>query len=171
MKLLTKEQREKLLSNGAKNNAHRAEDGNTEDFAPVVKFFTPWGAATWLISEITEEEEDGSDAIMFGLCDLGMGSPEMGYVSLAELQSVRGPGRLAALGIERDRFWKGTAPLTKYWEAARIKGRIVDTLPAVAPVGTCQHCGASGPVGADCQNCKPMDFAELGRMVFQGAAQ
>ncbi len=65
----------------------------------VVKFFHPVGAATWYI---TEGSWDGEDFIMFGLCDLGMGYPELGYVSLNELQSVRGP---LGLGVERDLHW------------------------------------------------------------------
>ncbi len=46
MKLLTAEQKQKLLENGQINAAHVARDGKTEDFAPVVKLLCPWGAAT-----------------------------------------------------------------------------------------------------------------------------
>ncbi len=38
---------------------------------------------------------------MFGLCDLGC--PELGYVSLNEMEAVKGP---LGLGIERDLHWK-----------------------------------------------------------------
>ena len=51
------------------------------DFRPVVKLFTPDGAATWLLTEIDPAYQD----IVFGLCDLGMGCPELGSVSLAVL--------------------------------------------------------------------------------------
>jgi hypothetical protein len=30
-------------------------------------------------------------ALGFGLCDLGLGEPELGYASLLELAAVRGP--------------------------------------------------------------------------------
>jgi hypothetical protein len=50
-----------------------------------VKLFAPDGNATWLLTEI--DPDDGDRA--FGLCDLGLGEPELGYVSLAELESVR----------------------------------------------------------------------------------
>ncbi len=40
------------------------------DQPPLVKLFCPWGAGTWLLSGLTED-----DALGFGLCDLGMGSP------------------------------------------------------------------------------------------------
>ena len=62
-------------------------------------FFDPSGAANWYITEASAE---GDDLTMFGLCDLGLGMPELGYVSLNELQAVE--GRLG-LGIERDRYW------------------------------------------------------------------
>lgn len=91
-----------------------ATDGVPADEKVVqVKFFDPTGAATWLIVEASAVLADGSevalsdpkaadavDVSMFGHCDLGMGCPEWGYVSLNELKSVK--GRLG-LGIERDR--------------------------------------------------------------------
>jgi len=120
MMLLTKEIEIKLLKNGATNLAHRMDDGNTEDFKPVVKFFNPVGAATWLISEISDAGEDmngNHDYILFGLCDMGMGSPEMGNVSLNELKSLN-------LGIERDLHFTATKTLTEYADDARAKGRI-----------------------------------------------
>ena len=46
----------------------------------------------------TEIDPDDQD-IAFGLCDLGMGYPELGSVSLSGLQAVR--GRLG-LPVERD---------------------------------------------------------------------
>jgi Protein of unknown function (DUF2958) len=110
-------QREQLLANGRINLAHRLEDGNTEDFRPVVKLFNPCGAATWLISEL---DEDGDTA--FGLCDLGMGEPEMGYLSLEELASVKLMG--GALYIERDEHFTATKTLGEYAIEARKLGRI-----------------------------------------------
>jgi Protein of unknown function (DUF2958) len=55
------------------------------DFKPVVKLFTPDAQCTWLLTEL-----DPDGGLAFGLCDLGMGCPELGYISLAELSSVRG---------------------------------------------------------------------------------
>lgn len=116
MMLLTKTLKTKLLTNGAVNAVHKGIDGQTEDFEPVVKFFNPCGAATWLISEL---DEDGDT--MFGLCDLGFGYPELGSVSLAELKSVScGFG----LKIERDMWFKANKTLTAYWKEARQKGHI-----------------------------------------------
>tara|TARA_R110000868_G_scaffold288698_2_gene548977 strand:- start:407 stop:685 length:279 start_codon:yes stop_codon:yes gene_type:complete len=90
----------------------------------VVKFFTPWGGATWLLSEITEEGDSDAgagDSIMFGLCDLGLGEPELGYVSLRELEGIRGP---FGLRVERDRWFTANKTLGEYAADAREKGRI-----------------------------------------------
>lgn len=108
LKLLTKAITTKLLKNGA----HR-----DKDHAPVVKFFYPCGAATWLISEL---DSDGDT--MFGLCDLGHGEPELGYVSLTELAGFRGR---FGLGIERDLYARFTEPMSHYADKARAAGRIV----------------------------------------------
>lgn len=114
--MILPEQRERLLDNGARNMVHRLEDGNTEDFPPVVKLFNPCGAATWLLSEL---DEDGDTA--FGLCDLGMGEPEMGYVSLDELASIT---LRFGLYIERDEHFTAVKSLGEYAAAARKLGRI-----------------------------------------------
>ena len=120
MKLLTKELRDKLLANGreqAKVRGTKAE----RDFWPVVKFFYPAGAATWLITEADPDEPD----ILFGLCDLGHGFPELGSVRLSELQNFRGR---AGLGIERDRYFEAKGPLSRYAGAARGAGCIVEQI-------------------------------------------
>jgi len=108
MILVTDEIRRQLVNNGAIPGDH----------VPVVKFFNPSGAATWLISEAMPEEPD----ILFGLCDLGFGLPELGSVRLSELEAAR--GRLG-LGIERDLFFVGHQPLSVYAEAATRAGYIV----------------------------------------------
>lgn len=107
MKLLTKEQRTKLLKNNATPD---------EDKKPVVKLFSPVGAATWLLSSIDEND------IAFGLCDLGMGEPELGFVSLQELQEIKLP---LGLSIERDRHFRANKTLTQYADEARSAGRII----------------------------------------------
>jgi hypothetical protein len=43
-------------------------------FKRVVKLFTPDAQCTWLLTEL------GNDDIAYGLCDLGMGTPELGLV-------------------------------------------------------------------------------------------
>ena len=82
-----------------------------DDKTIVVKFFNPMGNQTWQIAE-GNAQEDG-DWIFFGLCDLGFGSPEWGYVSLRELESIDvGFG----MGIERD-IMVGPSELHPEWAA------------------------------------------------------
>lgn len=119
MILITGDIRARLLKNGA-------APADTDNM-PVVKFFDPSGAATWLITEMRPDERD----ILFGLCDLGMGHPELGYLSLSELQSVK--GRLG-LGIERDLHFVARFPLSVYTKAARIAGRITENESLLAPI-------------------------------------
>ena len=95
MKLLTKSIRERLIRNG-EVSAHYAEEDRLDlDFIPVVKLFTPDAACTWLKTEIDSDDHD----IAFGLCDLGMGFPELGSVRISELESIRGK---LGLPVERD---------------------------------------------------------------------
>lgn len=110
MILLTDDLRHLLLANGRPGDV---------DHVPVVKFFNPIGAGTWLI---TEMEPDGDT--LFGLADLGFGCPELGSFSLSELTSVRLP---FGMGIERDILFEAAFPLSVYAEAARQAGSIVES--------------------------------------------
>lgn len=110
MTLITQAQRQKLLANGRRQKVAQEEDRSI-DFKPVVKLFTPDARATWLLTEL---DEDGETA--FGLCDLGLGFPELGYVSLAELAQVRGP---LGLSVERDRCWTARKTLSQYLEEGK----------------------------------------------------
>jgi len=107
MKLLTKAQQDKMLKNGISSIEE-------EDFdpRPVVKLFTPDGSATWLLTELDPDDND----IAFGLCDLGMGCPELGSVRISEIKSARGP---LGLPIERDLYFTAEYPLSIYAESAR----------------------------------------------------
>ena len=66
--------------------------------------------------------DPGDPDRLFGLCDLGMGFPELGYVSLSELKEVRGP---FGLGVERDRSFRADKTLGAYAAEARPLGRVV----------------------------------------------
>jgi hypothetical protein len=105
MILLTPSQRAHLLANGRMPDA---------DHIPVVKFFNPFGAGTWLATEL---DEDGD--ILFGLADLGY--PELGSWSLSEMAAIRLP---FDLGIERDLHFEGRFPISVWAEAARTEGSI-----------------------------------------------
>ena len=113
MNLITETLRAQLLANG-----RQSLDNDDFDPPPVVKLFTPDAGATWLLTEIDPDDTDRA----FGLCDLGHGFPELGYVSLSELQSVR--GRLG-LAIERDLHFVATKTISAYARDARLAERIV----------------------------------------------
>lgn len=121
--------RPRLAANAA------APDG---DHVPVLKLFNPSGPGTWLITEL---DPDGDT--MFGLCDLDMGCPELGSVSLRELTGVTLP---FGLTIERDLFFDGRVPISRWADIARRTGSIreaeaivrtvapaTDAAPAVDP--------------------------------------
>jgi len=107
-KVLTAIQFEKLVSNHKNTN---------QDHKPVVKFFGG-ASCTWLISEL-----DPETGIAFGLCDLGMGSPELGYVSLYEIMAIRFPP--FGLPAERDLYFEGEHPMSVYANKAKENGYIV----------------------------------------------
>jgi len=111
--------RRAMLANGRWNEAKKP---NTDDFMPVVKLFTPMRQCTWLLTELDPEDPD----VAFGLCDLGMQSPELGSVSIRELASLRIGG---IPGVERDRYITLDQPLSVYTAWARHAGRIVTSKP------------------------------------------
>jgi hypothetical protein len=125
MKLLTTEIREQLLRNGRVREA-LAEEGKAEpDFIPVVKLFTPDAGCTWLLTGLDPEEPD----IAFGLCDLGMGFPELGCVRISEIESLR--GRLG-LPAERDLHFAPVHTISVYASAAHRAGAITERPDALA---------------------------------------
>ena len=113
MKLITKEIMNKLEKAGAEP-VPVTETGN--DIKPWLKLFNPVGAETWLIGAISEDGDT-----MYGLCDLGWGCPELGFVSLNELESLPLP---MGLTIERDMYFEPTKTLAEYASAARKAGHI-----------------------------------------------
>ena len=110
--LLTYEQHVLMLSNGLASSA-----GDETDRAPVVKLFTPDAQCVWLLSELDPHDPD----IAFGLCDLGMGSPELGSVRLSEIGAVKGP---LGLAVERDLYFRANKTLGAYADLARRHGAI-----------------------------------------------
>ena len=81
-----------------------------DDKSPITRFHAT-----------VELDEDGD--ILFGLCDLGFGCPEMGSASLSEIAAVSLP---FGLTIERDLCFEGRFPLTIYADAARVAGGITE---------------------------------------------
>lgn len=109
----TDEQRVVLLANG-----RESQQNPDFDPVPVVKLLTPGAGATWLLSEIDPDDHDHA----FGLCDLGLGMPELGWIRLSELASVRGRLRLP---VECDLHFRAEKRLSAYVRDARLAGRII----------------------------------------------
>ena len=101
MKLFTKDQLKRLFDNYGQDDA-----------PPVVKLFTPFHRCTWLLSEL----DPGDPDLAFGLCDLGHGCPELGYVRISEIT--------AATLIERDRYFTPKLSMSAYADEARAEGGI-----------------------------------------------
>jgi hypothetical protein len=112
MKLFTIAQNEKLLENASPERYGK-------DHVPVVKLFLPLTNCTWLLTDIDPECHN----IAFGLCDLGIGFPELGTVDLEELMSIR---VALVFSIERDLFFKGKYPISVYARAASHFRAIVE---------------------------------------------
>jgi hypothetical protein len=104
MKLLTKAIRSKLPPLGSTDHLPH------EQVIVRTKFFTPDSNWTWFATEF-----DGEDTF-FGL--VAGFEVEMGYFSLSELETVRGPW---GLSIERD-LWFEPRPLSQLPEYARWAG-------------------------------------------------
>jgi hypothetical protein len=104
--------RQQLLANG-----DRTARGVEIDPPPVVKLFTADANATWLLTELDPAEPTRA----FGLCDAGLGSPELGYVCLLELAALRGR---FGLPVERAAQFVADRPLSSYAAAVRAARRI-----------------------------------------------
>lgn len=88
------------------------------DPLPVLQLRIGGTNATWLVTEADPDDPD----LLFGLADLGLGFPELGYFSLSEIKEVS--GRLG-FRVERDAGFVANKRLSAYAEEARAKGRIV----------------------------------------------
>jgi hypothetical protein len=117
MKLITDEQHTQLLANGwLARLASRA--GSDFDPQPVVKLFSPGACSRWLLTEIDPTDKDRA----YGICDVGDGRPEFGYVSLRELEDLRGKRRDP---VVRDLRFVADKPLSAYAEVAYTRGLII----------------------------------------------
>lgn len=89
------------------------------DHPPVIKLLA--GNATWLLSEIDPFYDD----IAFGLCDFGIGFPELGNVLISDLEEALHGTKGTPL-VERDINFVPSYPMSVYYEAARMCQRITD---------------------------------------------
>jgi hypothetical protein len=112
--LITAEQRAQLLAFGEARAA-----GQSIDPLPAVRLFTPDAHATWLLAAL--DPADGVTA--WGLIDLGIGMPELGYVKLSDLASIVGPRKQPVM---RDRYFQPVRRLSEYLSLAEENGSITD---------------------------------------------
>jgi len=134
MILLTRDLRLVLRVNAVNSLVAEAR-GEDFDPVPVVKFFSPVSAATWLATELYDDDDT-----LFGLADLGFGCPELGVFSLSEMASVRLPFGLGGAaqgssdaqhrwkgcgGIERDLSFESIHPISTWADRARRAGSIL----------------------------------------------
>lgn len=110
--LFTEEQYNLLIENGRVANMDK-------DHAPVVMLTLPFSSCVWLLSELDPDNPD----IAFGLCDLGMGFPELGSVSIREIQSVKHP--VFKTTVCNNPLFKANYPMSAYAAAARDQQQIV----------------------------------------------
>ena len=75
-----------------------SQESKGGDAMAYTKYFISWNSWTWFV---TEGAPEGDDFMFFGLVE-GL-EKELGYFSLSELQSVRGP---LGLRVERDLYWQ-----------------------------------------------------------------
>ena len=102
MELWTKEIEQK-----AKKYPLYSQDGKGENAEVIVKYFSPIGAGTWLITEASPEPN--GDWLLFGYCHISCW--EWGYVLLSELQSVKVNLFGCEFSIERDLYIKEGATI------------------------------------------------------------
>lgn len=99
MKLMTKEIESKL----AKSPLY-SKDGQGKNAEVIVKYFNPYGAGTWLITE--GEKQENGDWLLYGYCHIF--EWEWGYVTLSELENTKVNVGGIALPLERDLYSSGT---------------------------------------------------------------
>lgn len=116
MSLLPDTLREALRANAIAACAAE-QDAVVIDHRPLVKFFNPMGAATWVASELYPDGDT-----LFGLADLGFGCPEVGCFSLREIAAIHLP---FGLRIERDLCFVNRHPLSRWAQAARQCGSLI----------------------------------------------
>ncbi|HHT9121253.1 MAG TPA: DUF2958 domain-containing protein [Candidatus Wunengus sp. YC63] len=111
MLLINNEVKQKLLENGKPENKDK-------DHPPVVYISILGTKCHWLLSELDPEMPN----IAFGLCDLGMGFPEMGYVDLNEIAELSMSASI--LPIISMKAANSQYPLTTYWRASLVQREV-----------------------------------------------
>jgi hypothetical protein len=108
--LTTSKQFDRLVSN---------DKLSADNAVPVVYWYTPYASAVWLLNML-----DDDNGLAFGLCDIGMGFPEIGSLDVVEL--------LATTYVERNtKIILPELSLALYASAAKSRSKI--TIPKIEP--------------------------------------
>ena len=101
------------------HNSYDVQEGRADDHPPVIMLSSLDGLMTWLLSEIDPFYE----GIAFGLCDLGIGCPELGYVPISDLEKSPYP-KTGIPFVGQDKEFVASYPMSVYAEAARMCQKI-----------------------------------------------
>lgn len=82
-----------LRANHINRRAAAEREISEPDPAPLIKFFNPLGAQTWLATELAEDGD-----VLWGLADLGFGCPEMPMSPQAAMCCATYSRRIRAAG-------------------------------------------------------------------------
>ena len=118
MPLIPEHLRRELILNYQISDVAPHAEVATPDHRPEVKLSTPNGSAIWLLTELNPDTN-----VAYGLCDLGLGSPELGYLDLDELELL---AATEGFQIEVDLHFDTMRRLSEWAERAKIAGRIED---------------------------------------------
>jgi len=114
---LTQEDYDRLLANGKEQEALSERD-EWKDHVPVVLLSLRETGCRWLLTEVSPDDPE----IVFGLCDLGLGFPEQGSVSLTELEDLRNP---FGQKVEREQSFRTDRSLGYFTDLAGKYRKIV----------------------------------------------
>lgn len=119
MGILTKQQFAALIANG--KALKLAEKANEKcKLVPQVLLRLPNSPpSAWLLASVTPEDKD----LVFGLMEVAGGEPELGFMSLKELELLKG---YQGKGVYHDPLFKDAALLDihEYAEMAKLFGQI-----------------------------------------------
>ena len=107
----------KQLESKAKKYPLYSQESKGLDSIVLVKYFNPYGAGTWLITEA--ERQHNGDWLFFGYCHLT--EWEWGYVTLSELMQLTVNAFGCRLHIERDLHIADDITLNEYLNQMEVK--------------------------------------------------
>ena len=118
--ILDEKQLEELLENGRRQRDADRIDMRCKLIPRAYLHLPNSPPSSWLLASISPHDHD----VAFGLMSLGGGIPELGYVRLSELESLRG---YKNRGVYNDPLFRSARELDilEYVEMAKITGQIV----------------------------------------------